>query len=266
MSAILCGWCVLMLDLGKLAATLLPAVDAAGRAILSYYKRDVAVTRKDDNSPTTAADAAAEAILIDALKHLTPGVPVIAEEACAHGTPTGIGTIFWLVDPLDGTKEFLKGTDEFTVNVALINNGVPVLGIVAAPALGEMFFGYQGHAEKYKGGTQTILKKTDSVSPPYCVLTSRSHRDQEDVAILIGDRPVGEVRAVGSSLKFCRLAEGEGDLYPRLGTTMEWDTAAGDAVLRAAGGSVTNPDGSLFIYNKKGFRNGAFLARRGGVA
>ncbi|MFN9790843.1 MAG: 3'(2'),5'-bisphosphate nucleotidase CysQ [Holosporales bacterium] len=255
-----------MLDVAALATALLPAVDKAGRAILSYYKRDVAITRKDDNSPTTAADAEAEAILIEALTTLTPDIAIVAEEACAHGTPTGMGATFWLVDPLDGTKEFLKGTDEFTVNVALIKDGVPVLGIVAAPALGETFVGYDGHAVKYTDTAKTLLKINSDVQLPYRVLTSRSHHDREDVALLMGDRPVGEVMAVGSSLKFCRLAEGAGDIYPRLGTTMEWDTAAGDAVLRAAGGSVNNPDGSLFVYNKPGFRNGAFLAKRGGVA
>ncbi len=249
------------LDLPALLAALRPVAAEAAAATLQYYGKATASV-KDDGSPVTAADEAAEAVILAALDRLTPDIPVVSEEAAAKGlTPEVAGTRFWLVDPLDGTKEFLSGNGEFTVNIALIESGVPVLGIVVAPALGETY-------EAAGSGTATL---TDSAGtrpirvrdvPPegLTVVGSRSHGDATAMDGFLAGRRVAAFRAAGSSLKLCLIARGEADLYPRLGTTMEWDIAAGQAVLAAAGGRVETLDGAPFRYGKPAYRNPHFVA------
>jgi len=238
---------------------------AAGRAIMPFYTDDVEARRKDDGSPVTAADAAAEAVILPALRDLMPGVPIISEEAHAAGDRPDIGACFWLVDPLDGTKEFLKRNGEFTVNIALIRDGAPVLGVVHLPATGEGYWGHVGHGawrEAAPGDVRAIRVRPRPAAAPVA-LCSRSHADKPALDAFLAPWPDCVRLAAGSSLKFCRIAEGVADLYPRLGPTMEWDTAAGQAVLEAAGGRVEEMNGQPLRYGKAGFRNPHFLARGG---
>ncbi len=241
----------------------------AGGAIMAVYAQGFTVQEKADSSPVTIADEAAEKIILEDLATLAPDVPVVAEEAVAAGKVPVIADKFFLVDPLDGTREFVSHRDEFTVNVALIEAGVPVLGVVYAPARRELFWGdvrggKAGRIDADPDGTMPSLGMPirARTEPPEGVIAvaSRSHRTPETDALL-ANYPVREFRSIGSSLKFCLLAAGEADLYPRVGTTMEWDTAAGQAVLMAAGGRVTDLDGAPFRYGKPGFKNGNFLAR-----
>jgi 3'(2'), 5'-bisphosphate nucleotidase len=211
----------------------------------------------------TEAHLAAEAVIIAALRRLTPDVPVIAEEdSQARGLPVEAAQRFWLVDPLDGTKEFVARNGEFTVNIALVEDGEPVLGIVHLPALDETYRGHSGKAERsVKNGSFEAVRARLVPAEGAIMTISRSHAADERVkAEQLGEQVHGTIVA-GSSLKFCRLAEGVADLYPRFGTTMEWDTAAGHAVLAAAGGSVRTLDGEPLTYGKPGFRNPHFIAR-----
>lgn len=246
--------------LTALLAALRPVAEEAGQATLAYYGAAEART-KADGSPVTLADEAAEAVILPRLRALTPDIPVISEEEAAKGlSPAKVGDRFWLVDPLDGTKEFISGNGEFTVNIALIDKGVPVLGIVVAPALGETYCGAAGEAVfASKAGEAPIHVRT----PPetgLVVVGSRSHGDADAMERFLNGRKVAEFRAAGSSLKLCLVARGEADLYPRLGTTMEWDIAAGHAVLRAAGGTVRTLDGAELGYGKPDYRNPHFVA------
>jgi 3'(2'), 5'-bisphosphate nucleotidase len=236
---------------------------------MAVYVTDFAVRGKADESPVTAADEAAEKIILADLAVIAPGVPVIAEESVAAGKVPAIAERFFLVDPLDGTREFVSHRDEFTVNVALIENGEPVLGVVFAPARRELYWGdvkagKAGHIDADPDGTMPSLGAAISArhapTGGITAVASRSHRTPETDAFL-ANYPVVEFRSIGSSLKFCLVASGEADLYPRIGTTMEWDTAAGHAVLQAAGGRVTGLSGEPFRYGKPGFRNGNFLAQ-----
>ncbi|MGF1606865.1 MAG: 3'(2'),5'-bisphosphate nucleotidase CysQ [Rhodothalassiaceae bacterium] len=243
-----------------LADRLIAPVLEAGRAALAIREAGLDVSDKADASPVTEADRAAEAILIDAIETVAPGTLIVAEErAEAHGLPADGAERFWLVDPLDGTKEFIKGGEDFTVNVALIEQGQPVLGLVYAPVQDRLFWGVAGHGAKLRVGGQERLIATRAMAQPPAVVASRSHRSPETDAYL-ARFPGADCVSVGSSLKFCLVAMGEADLYPRLGPTMEWDTAAGDAVLRAAGGQVIDTRGQPFLYNKPGFKNGFFVA------
>ncbi|HEV8390826.1 MAG TPA: 3'(2'),5'-bisphosphate nucleotidase CysQ [Dongiaceae bacterium] len=251
------------MTLAQLAEELTEVARLAGAEILKVYVADFATKRKADQSPVTDADLAAEAVILAALHRLTPDIPVIAEEdAQIHGLPAHAAERFWLVDPLDGTKEFVARNGEFTVNIALIENGAPVLGIVHLPALRETYRGHSGIAER--SVEITPFKPIQARKPPAdgAIMTiSRSHAAKELVKVEeMGERIAGTIIA-GSSLKFCRLAEGAADLYPRLGPTMEWDTAAGDAILNAAGGSTSTLDGAPLRYGKPGFRNPHFIAR-----
>ena len=236
----------------------------AGRTILGHYRGGVAVERKADSSPVTVADRDAEALILRALGAVDPEIPAVAEEAVAAGTaPREGGRRFWLVDPLDGTREFIGETDEFTVNIALIEDGVPVLGAVHAPALGETYGGLvPGGAWRARrdGARQAITARKVPEAGPV-VLSSRRHGDRARLARLLASMQVAAHRIVGSSLKFCLLAAGEGDIYPRYGATNEWDTAAGHAVLLAAGGSVSTVGGAALGYGKPGFLNPEFIAR-----
>lgn len=227
----------------------------AGAAILDIYARPIEVHSKSDSSPVTAADEAAEAIILEGLAAIAPDIPVVAEESFAAGRVPAIGHRFFLVDPLDGTKEFISRNGEFTVNIALIENGAPVAGVVYAPALGRLFSG--GPAGAFSARVEsgrTVERCRTGVRPVpaggLTVVASRSHGTDATDAF-IRRFPVSDYRSAGSSLKFCLLACGEADLYPRLGRTMEWDTAAGDAVLRAAGGVVRRLDGAPLTYGKR---------------
>jgi 3'(2'), 5'-bisphosphate nucleotidase len=244
----------------------------AGRAILDVYEGPAIASRaKDDRSPVTDADERAEAILISGLASLLPGVPVIAEEAASReGVPGAAPETFLLVDPLDGTREFLAKNGEFTVNVGLIEAGRPVLGCVFAPALGAIWLGAGGLGARVARAALRQEPAADAYRPiavrrasegRLCAVASRSHSDAATEEFLSG-LGVAERRSAGSSLKFCLVAEGEADVYPRFGPTMEWDTAAGHAVLAAAGGEVLKPDGGAFGYGKSetGFKNGPFVA------
>jgi len=255
-------------EASALVQSLIYTAQRAGAAIMAVYATDFAVRDKADASPVTAADEAAEKIILADLGKISPGVPVVAEEAVAAGKVPVIADRFFLVDPLDGTREFISHRDEFTVNIALIEAGRPVVGVVFAPARHELYWGdvgarRAGRIDADPDGTMPSLGNLiEARLPPAEGLTavaSRSHRTPETDAFL-ANYPVREFLSIGSSLKFCLVAGGAADLYPRVGTTMEWDTAAGHAVLSAAGGSVTGLDGEPFTYGKPGFRNGNFVA------
>lgn len=233
----------------------------AGEAILDVYGSDFACREKDDASPVTEADERAETLIVAALRALTPGIPVVAEEEVARGGAPLVDGEFWLVDPLDGTREFVGRNGEFTVNIALVQNGAPVFGIVLAPALGRMFTGAIGFGATVEDtrGSRSMRTRAAPIEG-LTVVGSRSHGDAQALNAFLAGRRVASVATAGSSLKFCMVACGEADLYPRLGRTMEWDTAAGDAVLRASGGSVRSLDGALLRYGKPGFENPHFVA------
>jgi 3'(2'), 5'-bisphosphate nucleotidase len=216
---------------------------------------------KSDRSPVTDADEEAEKLILAELAAAFPGVPVVAEEEAAAGRIAAVGSRFFLVDPVDGTKEFVKRGGEFTVNIGEILDGNPVSGVVFAPALGRLFLGEAGQgAYELRGGTLQAIAARAPAADGLVAVSSRSHPDAKTDALLQTLRIKDRINA-GSSLKFCLVAAGEADIYPRAGETMEWDTAAGHAVLKAAGGNVTTWDGAPFRYGKPGFRNGPFIAR-----
>jgi 3'(2'), 5'-bisphosphate nucleotidase len=239
----------------------------AGQAIMAIYSPALKVASKANGSPVSEADTAAELLILDALKRLLPEVPVVAEESYDVGAHTAAPARFLLVDPLDGTREFITGSNEFTVNIALVEQGKPVVGCVYAPALKQI---YLGGTEAFRAtleagaplpAPEAMQKLATAAYPPdgLRAMASRSHLDAESEAYLQRLK-IGAFRAAGSSLKFCLIAQGDGDIYPRLAPTMEWDTAAGHAVLTAAGGCVIGRDGSPFRYGKAGFRNDGFVA------
>jgi 3'(2'), 5'-bisphosphate nucleotidase len=233
----------------------------AGAAIMRVYATDFAIRGKSDASPVTEADEQAEALILAELRSLTPLLPIVSEEAASAGRTPEIGTHFWLVDPLDGTKEFISRNGEFTVNIALIEDQRPILGVVYAPALDRLFFGVAGRGARVEESTGRRKIACRRVPPAgLTVVSSRSHGDAAALDRFLSGRRVAASVNAGSSLKFCLLAAGEADLYPRLGRTMEWDTAAGDAVLRAAGGRVTELEGQELLYGKPGFANPHFIA------
>jgi 3'(2'), 5'-bisphosphate nucleotidase len=249
--------------------SLIYSAQRAGGAIMAVYATDFAVSDKADSSPVTVADQAAEKIILADLAAIAPGVPVVAEESVAAGHVPVIADRFFLVDPLDGTREFVSRRDEFTVNIALVEAGQPVLGVVYAPARRELYWGdvragKAGHIDADPDGTMpsmgSAIQARQAPAQGLTAVASRSHRTPETDAFL-ANYSVAEFLSIGSSLKFCLVAAGRADLYPRIGTTMEWDTAAGHAVLAAAGGSVTGLEGEPFSYGKPGFRNGNFVAR-----
>lgn len=231
----------------------------AGARIMAIYG-SASVAWKADGSPLTAADLAAHAAILDGLRAFCPQFPIISEEDAAF-MPAPPETPFILVDPLDGTREFLSGNGEFTVNIALIEDGEPVAGVVFAPAVGRLWSGATGAgAEMARGeATPQPIRCRRPGAEGLVAVASRSHRDAGTDAFLAAQAVAG-LRSVGSSLKFCLVAEGEADVYPRFGPTMEWDTAAGQAVLLAAGGRVLTPEGEAFRYGKPGWRNGPFIA------
>ncbi|TAN56565.1 MAG: 3'(2'),5'-bisphosphate nucleotidase [Magnetospirillum sp.] len=248
-------------------SSLLPALEElarrAGAAIMEVYHSDFAVQTKGDSSPVTAADERAEAIILPGLAALTPGIPIVAEEQVAGGRVPEVGNgPFWLVDPLDGTKEFIKRNGEFTVNIGLIVGGVPSAGVVLAPAQNLLWSGADGKAFKVdEAGTRRPIACRTCPARGAVVLTSRSHRNPEAMTAWLARYPGASLDFAGSSLKFCKVAEGSADLYPRFGPTCEWDTAAASAVLLAAGGAVETFEGRALAYAKPKFLNPDFIAR-----
>lgn len=259
-------------QLSPLALQLTQIAAEAGTLILRHYAEGTEIREKQDRSPVTRADEEAEALILKRLRQNFPGVPIIAEEATARGECPKIGRRFFLVDPLDGTKEFLAHNGEFTVNIALIENNMPLCGIVLAPAQGRAFAGDVAGASAFElivsaDGVADIssARRIIAREPPEGGLTavvSRSHRDAKTEEFL-ANYQIAETKSAGSSLKLCLIAAGEADLYPRIGRTMEWDIAAGHAVLAAAGGSVTQLDGTPFFYGKieQKFANPYFVAK-----
>ena len=261
------------IDHMRLAAALVPPVLAAGAIEMRHYRSGVTVESKADQSPVTIADREAEAVLVAAITAATPTIPIIAEEAVAAGRMPAIGPEFLLVDPLDGTREFIEQRGEFTVNIALVQQGVPVFGIVYAPATEELYVTLApDRAVMTKvapregpvsiGDLDLAPIRTRRPDPSALVaLASRSHSNAETETFL-GRYRIAQRTNAGSSLKFCAIARGDADIYPRLGPTMEWDTAAGHAVLLAAGGAVTTLDGAPLRYGNTatGLRNPHFVA------
>ena len=232
----------------------------AGAAILAVREHGFDVVRKEDRSPVTAADHAAEAIIVAGLRKATPGIPVIAEEEAAAGRITAPTQEFWLVDPLDGTREFAAGNDEFAVNIGLVRNGAPALGVVAIPAAGEVFGGIVGRgAWKRTGSREFAVSARLPPDEGLTVLASRYHGSSTRLDDFLRGRRVAKLINFGSSVKFCRLAEGIADLYPRFGRTMEWDTCSPQAVLEAAGGTVRTFEGEKLCYGKPGWENPHFV-------
>ncbi len=243
----------------------LTEISARAAAAVGRLGREGGVHIKADGSPVTAADEAAEAVICDGLARLEPVLPVISEERAEHDRPNVTGTSYFLVDPLDGTKEFIAGRDEYTINIAVVTDGTPILGVITAPALGLIWRGIAGR------GAERIELAGDKIRQPLPIHTrkrpagelvavvSRSHLEARTKAYL--DRlPQVKLVSSGSSIKFCRLAEGAADLYPRLAPTRDWDIAAGHAILEAAGGRVVAPDGSPLAYGTADLLIPGFLA------
>jgi 3'(2'), 5'-bisphosphate nucleotidase len=239
------------------------AAREAGAAILEVVRRGFDVEAKSDSSPVTAADRAAELVILAALARAAPGVPVIAEEEVAAGRIPRHGDTYFLVDPLDGTKEFVRGGDDYTVNIGLIENGSPTMGVVYAPATRRLHAGVVGWGAWRDEGNGRVAIQTRPRGAETTAVASKSHLNQATIDYL--EEAVGACSyvSIGSSLKFCILAEGEADIYPRAAPTSEWDTAAGHAVLLAAGGLVDGPDGTALRYGKTAFLNRAFVATSG---
>ncbi len=235
----------------------------AGDVIMNIYERDFEVLQKADESPVTEADVAAEALIVERLAKVLPDVPVIAEEAVNRGEIPKFEGRFLLVDPLDGTKEFIQRRGDFTVNIGLIENGVPVAGVVVAPARKETFAGKSGVGAFQANGKDSDVWEAIHVrvhdQKNLVAVASRSHMSEETKAF-IDELGVKEFAQAGSSIKFCLVARGQADIYPRLGRTMEWDTAAADAVLRAAGGRVDTLDGVPLTYGKRNQANDSDFA------
>lgn len=250
----------------RLGAALADLCEEAADLVRPLWNSGLAVDRKSDDSPVTEADRRAEALILAGLSRLAPEVPVVSEEhASEFGAPGKIGRIFLLVDPVDGTKAFVRGDPNFTVNIGLIVDGVPVAGAITAPATGETWFTDAGGAFKRSAGGPAAPVRVRAW-PQGASVALVSHTMKPETLRALGDRfGFDGTEAMDSSIKFCRIAEGAADIYPRLGPTMEWDIAAGHAILAAAGGRVEAEDGGPFRYGKasEGFRNGTFVARGG---
>ena len=247
----------------KLIESLLTLSEEAGRAILGVYDGPIKVTVKADDSPLTQADQAAHRLIEEALAQLTPEWPLVSEESNPEQQQLRtIAPCYWLVDPLDGTKEFIQRNGEFTVNIALIRDGAPVFGVVHVPVLGLTYWGgvALGAWRRSDRGVEAIQVRQPQPGEPLTVVGSRSHSNAQTEAYLatLGSY---ELISVGSSLKFCLLAEGRAHLYPRLAPTCEWDTAAAQAVLEGAGGRVETLEGTPLRYSKADILNPFFVAR-----
>ncbi len=252
------------MEIPKLIIELRKIAIEAGKLELKYFNSGTKVIKKGDGSPVTIADQEAEKIILAGLRKITPDIPIVAEESASDGIiPDISGGKFWLVDPLDGTKEFINNRGEFTVNIALMENFKPVLGVIYAPVFETMYFGYGDTAISCKDGE---AEQNISVRKPnnagLIVVGSRFYKDPKKIEKYLSNKNVKREIPAGSSLKFCMVATGEADLYPRFHPTSEWDTAAGHAILNAAGGKLTNIDGSEFVYGKvkANFLNPGFIA------
>ena len=245
----------------ELLKSVIYIADQASERVLHIYQSDFKVDYKEDESPITAADLASHKVIMAGLRTLTPHIPVLSEEgAQIDWEERKHWQRFWLIDPIDGTKDFTQRTGEFTVNIALIENGEPVLGVVTAPALKEAFWGIKGegaHKRDRNGNLRRI--QVAEPQPVKRVVASKNHLNDETRAFIeqLGEH---ETLQAGSSLKFCRIAEGRADIYPRMGPTSEWDTGAAHAVLLAAGGNVKQVDGSALVYGKENVLNPHFIA------
>jgi 3'(2'), 5'-bisphosphate nucleotidase len=253
-------------ETNEVGETLADICEAAAALILPLWRSGVEVLTKADESPVTEADQRGEKLILECLAQAFPGVPVVSEEdASEFGTPDAIGPRFFLVDPLDGTKAFVRGDPHFTVNIALIQDGRPVAGAVSAPPTGETWFTRGGQAlKRIKGAVAQPVRVRPW--PTGAAIALVSHTMKEETAVKLAAEYGFDLREpMDSSIKFCRIAEGAADVYPRHGPTMEWDIAAGHAVLEAAGGTVKTPEGAAVVYGKadQGFRNGWFVARGG---
>lgn len=228
----------------------------AGREIMRIFRSDYAVDEKADASPVTEADRRAEKIILSGLREMFPSIACVAEEEVSAGiVPAALGDNFFLIDPLDGTREFVNRRTDFTVNIALVRGAAPALGVVFAPCTGKLYCGRPGRAEAAEVDADFTIVGRRPIRvragvPPLAVVASRSHNTPETEAY-IRDLGSAQIVSVGSSLKFCLVASGQADIYPRFGRTMEWDTAAGDAVLRAAGGTTSTLDGAPLLYGKR---------------
>ncbi|MCY4394062.1 MAG: 3'(2'),5'-bisphosphate nucleotidase CysQ [Rhodospirillaceae bacterium] len=267
-------------DLEALVEPVCAIARRAGAAILPYYRTDLDIDRKDDHSPVTEADHAADAVIVPALEALTPDIPVVSEERLSSHRSAGADADadtganadgpFWLVDPLDGTREFINRRDEFTVNIALVAGARPVFGVLGIPVRDVV---YAGHAANGASGVSGAASRQagDRPAEPVAVraapaagivvAASRSHDKWDELDDFLDGENVARRIIAGSALKFALVAEGTADLYPRLGPTMEWDTAAGQAIVEAAGGSVRTLNGGPLIYGKAGWRNAGFVVR-----
>lgn len=260
------------IDRESLASLMEPLTDLvalAGATILAVDRKVMAIDGKTDGSPVTEADLAADRIIADGLARLAPAIPALSEESVGSATPPYRGA-FFLIDPLDGTKEFVSGRDEYTVNVALVIDGTPALGIVGAPALGRIWRGIVGHgAERLMVTRDAATRSAEPIRTralpnrgnPWIVAVSRSHGDPRTETFIDG-RPGAIRQMLGSAIKFCRVAEGGADIYPRLAPTSEWDVAAGSAVVAAAGGIVTDATGKPLTFGglRAGFIVPEFIA------
>lgn len=250
-----------MTDEERLALAARLARAAAG-VILAARRAGVTVAAKGDQTPVTEADHAAERLIVSTIRAEDPGVAVVAEEEVAAGLVGERADAWWLIDPLDGTREFAQGRDEFAVCLGFVRAGRPVLGAVALPALGELFCGRVGHGAWKEDATGRRPIKARKPPPEgLTVFASRHSANDPRLADFFAGLPIARLINAGSALKFCRVAEGAADLYPRFGRTMEWDTAGPQAIVEAAGGSVTTLDGAPLTYGKRGFANPDFVCR-----
>ena len=248
---------------GTLIDDLAEVAEAAAALILPYWRNGITADAKADDSPVTRADREAETLILDRLAARWPQVPAVAEEASeAHGRPAAAAPLYWLVDPLDGTRGFVRGDEAFTVNIALVEGPRVVAGVVSAPALGLTWAGGPaGAVRRAFGGAWTSIRVRARPAVGSALMSKGV--GPEEAARLAALHGCGDWRGEDSSLKFCRIAEGACDAYPRTGPTSEWDTAAGQAVVEAAGGRVLGPDGERLTYGKPGFMNGPFVASGG---
>ncbi len=237
----------------------------ASAAILEYYKTDLRIDRKDDYSPITEADRAADGIIVSALEALTPDIPVVSEERVQSNQLAAVQAAgcFWLVDPLDGTKEFISKRDDFTVSIGLIQGDRPIFGVLSVPVQDTIYSAAGPGKASRQVGDGPVEPIAARVAPANgsVVATSRSHANSDNLDVFLEGEVVAKRIIAGSALKFSLIAEGRADIYPRLGQTMEWDTAAGQAIVEAAGGAVHTLDGQPFRYGKPYFRNKGFVAR-----
>jgi 3'(2'), 5'-bisphosphate nucleotidase len=237
----------------------------AGDVIMRYYSDGVDVFVKSDNSPVTSADLAANDLIVAALRDMTPDIPIISEElSFEHNMEASQHEFYWLVDPLDGTKSFINKTGEFTVNIALMSNGDPISGVIYVPATGELYYvGEDGGAYRsVKGEAACKICVRDVPAEGLTAVASKAHANAQTESYITSLNNVVERISVSSSLKFCRVAEGKADIYPRFGRTMHWDTGAGHAILNAAGGCVVDEGGNVFRYlnEREDFSNAYFVA------